>query len=142
MSVVPINVFAILAGGVVNMVIGFLWYSPALFGKAWMKLSGISMKDMEGAKKEMPKLYGTSFVLSLVTAFVLQHASVFAGAYLGTTGVALGLMTGFFNWLGFVMPVQATNWLFAKQPFKLFVLHTGYQLAALLAMGVVLSVWS
>lgn len=138
---VQINPVAILIAGIVSMVVGFLWYSPMLFGKVWMKLTGMTKEDMEKGKKDMPKIYGLSFVGALLMAFVLKHASVYAGNYYNMSGIQLGLMTAFWNWLGFVMPVQMTGWLFDKKPFKLFVLNTGYQLASMIAMGIVITLW-
>jgi hypothetical protein len=37
--------------------------------------------------------------------------------------------------------VQLTAVLFAKQPFKLYAINTGYQLVCYLAMGAILAVW-
>lgn len=139
MPVIPVNWLAILVAAVISMVIGFLWYSPSLFGNQWIKLSGFTKEKMKGST--MGKIYGISFVVSLVTAFILTHALVFAGSFLGTKGVNLGLMTGFWNWLGFIMPVQLTGWLFERKPFNLFLINTGYQLASLVGMGIVLALW-
>ncbi len=141
MQEVPINFVAILLSGVAMMVVGFLWYSPMLFGKAWMKLSGLSMSDMKGAKKEMPKIYGISFVASLLTAYVLRHSAVQGAAFYNMTGVAPHLMAAFWSWLGFVMPVQLTGWLFEKKPLNLFAINTGYQLVSMLVMGVILGMF-
>lgn len=139
MREVPINYLMILVAGIVNMAIGFLWYSPMLFEKPWMKLTGLTREKMKSSMKDLPKIMITSFIASLVMAFCLRHSVVYGGAYNGVSGVPLGLMTGFFTWLGFIMPVQLTNVLFERLPFKLFLIHTGYHLVAILAMGIVLS---
>ena len=47
-----VNYLAVLVAAIVSMVIGGLWYSPLLFGNVWMKLSGITQKDVEKAKKK------------------------------------------------------------------------------------------
>lgn len=140
MPEVPINPVAILLAGVVNMVVGFLWYSPMMFGNVWMKLTGMTKEDTEKSKKRIPKMYLTSFIGALLMAFVLKHASVYAGSFYNMSGIQLGLMTAFWNWLGFIMPVQLTGWLFDKKPFKLFTINTGYQLVSLLTMGVILTI--
>ena len=140
MREVPINFLAVILAGVVNMAIGFMWYSEALFGKQWMKLSGLTKEKMEKGKKDLPKIMLTSFVATLVMAYCLRYSVVYGGEYHGTTGVQLGVMTGFFTWLGFIMPVQLTHVLYEKQPLKLFYIHTGYQLVAVIAMAIVLAV--
>ena len=41
-----INYLAVLAGVVVNVVAGALWYSPLLFANPWMAETGISMEQI------------------------------------------------------------------------------------------------
>ena len=71
---IDINGFAVLAAAVASMVIGAIWYSPAVFGKIWMSLTGISdSKIKEMKSKGMAKSYVIGFIASLVTAYVLAH---------------------------------------------------------------------
>jgi hypothetical protein len=141
-TVVPINYVAVLAAAVVSMVVGFLWYGP-LFGKMWIKGMGWTKADMEKAKKKgMAKQYGLMFVGSLVMAYVLAHATVFAAAYTHMMGVPAGLMSGLWNWLGFVAPVTLGSVLWEGKSWKMWALNNGYYLVTLLAMGVVLAVWT
>lgn len=100
---------------------------------------GIGKEDVKMKNEEMAKLYGTSFVLALVTAFVLSHVMAMSENYFHYPMLTTGLMTGFYMWLGFVMPVQATDVLFSKKPIKLFGINTIYQLLSLLVMGVVIA---
>ena len=37
-----VNLIAVLVCGVVSLALGGLWYSPALFGKAWQRGAGLS----------------------------------------------------------------------------------------------------
>lgn len=96
---------------------------------------------MKGKSDEMVKLYGITFVSSLLMAFVLSHALVFAGAYLGSSGVSAGIQTGFWNWLGFVAPVTVGSVLWEGKPWKLWVLNNSYYLVSLCAMGILLALW-
>lgn len=50
-------------------------------------------------------------------------------------------MTGFWIWLGFVVPVMAGDTLFAKKPMGLLWIGAGYYLVQLLVMGAILAVW-
>jgi hypothetical protein len=115
------------------MVIGFLWYGP-LFGKMWQKLSGISDADIKKAGSNMPMLYGTMFLATLVTAYVLSHFQQAGGAM----DMMDGAMIGFWAWLGFVATTMLTNVLFDKKPFNLYLLNAGYQLVSLVVMGALL----
>jgi hypothetical protein len=135
---IEVNYLAVLLAGVASMVVGFLWYGPMLFAKPWMKLMGHTKESMEKEKTNMGKTYGISFVLALVTAYVLSHVMTLSQNFYNTGAVMTGLTSAFWMWLGFIMPVQATDVLFGSKKFKLFLINTGYQLASVLAMGVVL----
>jgi len=135
-----LNWLAILVAGISTMVVGFLWYSPLLFAKAWMREMGYDPNDkarMEEMKKSAGPAYGGSFLASLLSAFTL--ALILHG--LRAEDLHTGLMLGFHVWLGFVATVQFTGALFAKQSMKLFAINTGYQLACYLVMAVILTVW-
>ena len=134
MREIPIHFFALLGAVVAKMAIGALWYSPALFVKPWLKLSGITEKQM---KEGMGKALVVDFVGSFLMAFVLVHAIRYAGAATALQGLAVG----FFNWLGFVAVVTIGTVTYERKPFKLFLLNNGYFLISLLAMGAILAVW-
>ena len=140
---VPINYWAVLVSGVAAMALGFMYYGP-LFGKLYSKLMGFDNLDpavraqmMQG----MNKSYGLTFVGSLVEAFVLAHAIIYAASYMHWSGVIAGLITGFMSWIGFIAPVTMGNVLWGKQPWKLWILSNGNQLIQLLMMGAILGGW-
>lgn len=121
------------------MAFGFAWYSPFVLGKQWMKEKGLSKEHLKKAQKEMGKWYGISFVVSLVTAYVLSHVMTLSLNFYQYPELQTGLTSAFWMWLGFVMPVQLTATIFSeKKNFKLFGIDTGYQLVSLLAMGIVI----
>jgi hypothetical protein len=135
-----LNWLAILVAGISTMVVGFLWYSPLLFAKPWMREMGYDPNDKaktEEMKKTAGPAYGGSFVASLVSAFTL--ALILHG--LGAKDLYFGIMASFHIWLGFVATVQFTSALFTKQSMKLFAINTGYQLVCYLVMGTILTLW-
>lgn len=139
---VEVNYVAVLLAAVVSMAVGFLWYSPIMFAKPWMKLMGYTADSMKEAQKEMAKTYGISFVLSIVTAYVLYHVMMLSENYFHYTRLMTGLSSAFWMWFGFIAPVQLTDMLFGKKKRDLFVINTGYQLAALMAMGITIGLIS
>jgi hypothetical protein len=136
---IDVNYVAVLLAAIASMVAGFLWYSPMVLGKPWMKQMGLTADKLKKAQKEMGKLYGVSFVVALLTAFVLSHVMTMSMAYFHYSKLSTGLISAFWMWLGFVMPVQVTDQIFGAKNWKLLAINTGYQLVALLAMGVVLA---
>jgi len=136
-----INYWAVLVAAVVNMVVGFMWFGP-LFGKTWIKLAGLNYEHLaEGAKSGMGKKYFIAFVGSFLIALMLDHAIIFSGAYLGIAGVLSGVNAGFWNWLGFFVPVTASAYLWEGKPFKLWLLNATYYLVVLVIMGAILASW-
>jgi hypothetical protein len=152
MHYMDVNLLAVLVCGMVCMAVGFLWYSPALFAKPWVKEMGYDMNDaaaMAKMKKSAGPAYAASFVGSLLTAAVLAkilnalsrhgdptwHAVAVAQPWIYGVKVALAI------WLGFVATVQLTGVLFANQSGKLFAINTGYQAVCYAAMGAILAVW-
>ena len=127
------------------MVLGFLWYGP-LFGKLWMSLSGMTPEQIAACKEKggesgMGKSYALMFIGSLIMAYVLGHALIFASTYLHASGISAGLTAGFWNWLGFIAPVTLGSVLWEKKPWKLWILNNAYYLVLLSIMGVILALW-
>ena len=135
---VPVNYFALLAAIVANMVLGFLWYGP-LFGKTWMRLSGMNPESAKPAG--MGKTYALMTLGTIIMTFVLLHSLVFASTYTHTTGISAGLMVGFWSWLGFIAPVTLGSVLWEQKSWKLWVLNNAYYLVVLMIMGIILAVW-
>jgi hypothetical protein len=136
-----VNLLAVLVAAISTMIVGFLWYSPILFAKPWMREMGYDPED-KARIKEMQKgagpAYAGSFVASLISAFVL--ALFFH--WLRVSGIHYGLVTSFHVWLGFVATVQFTDALFQKKSMKLFAINTGFQLLCFLVMGAILASWT
>ena len=139
---IDVNYVAVLAAAIASFVVGFLWYSPLLFGNVWMKLRGITKASIKTKKgqKNMGILYALSFVVGVLMAYVLSHVMTLSMNYFGYSKLNTGLTSAFWMWMGFVMPVQITATIFSdKKSWPLWAIDTGYQLASLLVMGVVLA---
>jgi hypothetical protein len=135
-----VNLWAVLVAAIATMIVGFLWYSPILFARPWMLAMGYDPEDktrLEELRKGAGRMYAITFVLGLIGAFVL--AKIISG--LTINSVLYGMKVGLAVWLGFVLPVQATDQMFGRRPFKLFLINTGYQLVCFLVMGVILGKW-
>jgi hypothetical protein len=135
-----LNWLAILVAAISTMILGFLWYSPLLFAKAWTREMGYDVNDkakMDEMRKSAGPAYAGSFFASLLSAFTL--ALILHG--MRAESLHFGMMASFHIWLGFVATVQFTGALFAKQSMKLFAINTGYQLVCYLVMGAILVLW-
>lgn len=130
---VEVNMLAVLLGAVSSMVVGSIWYSKGVFGTAWAKMAGI---DEKKAKTDAGMALSGMFVLALVMAYVLAHVSYLsANFFTDKSFMYCAISSGFWMWLGFVLPVTASNSLFDQRRKKLSAIHAGNWLVTLLVMG-------
>ena len=128
-----LNWIAVLLCGLATLMIGGLWYSPALFGKAWMRENGFTEESMKGSN--MVKIFGLAFLLGIVAAINL---AMFMGP---ENDPAMGAMWGFLAGFGWVATFVGTHYLFERKSFTLFLINAGYSVVALTVMGVILAAW-
>lgn len=142
MPEVPINYIAVIVAAVASIAIGMIWYGP-LFGKQWTVMMGWTPEAVAAmkAKGDMGQKYGIQIIGSLVMAYVLANALIFASTYMQVSGVQAGAMAGFFNWLGFVAPVTLGSALWEQKSWNLWLLNNAYYIVSLISMGVILALW-
>jgi len=139
MPTVDINIVALLAATAVNMVVGYIWYSKSVLGTAWQKLVGLSDKDIKNADQVTPMV--AMVILAFLQAFVLLHFVTYAAYfYPDYSDVSVGLITGVWAWLGFVLPAVGGAYLFAQRRKKLLAIDTLYTLTVLGINGILLAV--
>ena len=94
---------------------------------------------MKANQKEAGQAYAVSMIFSLITAYMLAHVMGLSENFYHYSPVMAGVTSALSMWLGFIMPTQATATLFSdKKSWSLFWIDTFYQLAAVLAMGIVI----
>ena len=133
MEVSSINYWAILVSALSTFLIGGLWYSPAVFGKAWMRENGLTEEALKNSN--MTKIFLIAFLLALVAAINL---AMFLGPEVNVT---MGAFYGFLAGFGWVAMFIGTHYLFERKSFKLFLINAGYSIVALTVMGVIIGAW-
>ena len=63
-----VNWIAILVAALLSFVLGGIWYSPVLFGKAWQREAGLTDEQLKNAN--MAKIFGLTFVLCVLAAWM------------------------------------------------------------------------
>jgi Protein of unknown function (DUF1761) len=127
------NWIAVAVAGVSAFVLGGVWYSPALFGKAWMKENNFSAEHIKAGNK--PRIFGWALILSLIMSANL-------GMYLNTPnidfklGLLYGLLAGLWIFCGIAMVA-----LFELKTGRYILINGGYCFIALGLMGAILGAW-
>ena len=113
------------------MVIGYIWYLPAVFGTVWMRMSNITPEMAEKGKKRMPFMAIVGLLGALLVAYVMSYVSAAWGFYTWQGALQLG----FWCWAGFVAPTMLGTVLWEQKPFRLYLINVAYWLVAMLVMA-------
>lgn len=128
-----LNYLALLVAALSTFLIGGLWYSPAVFGKAWMRENGFTEESMKGGN--MIKIFGLTFLLALISAVNL---AMFMGP---ENKPEMGALWGFLAGIGWVATFVGMHYLFERKSITLFLINAGYSIVALTLMGVIIAWW-
>lgn len=128
-----VNWLAVLASAASAFVLGALWYSPVMFGKAWMRASGVTQEQTEsGAAKVFTIAFVLEFAMAANLAMFLNDP--------GTTvswGATAGFLAGV-GWIAFGIGVIA---LFERRSLAYILVNGGYMGVSLTIMGAILGAW-
>ena len=129
-----LNWLAILVAGISSFVLGGIWYSPALLGKAWMRENNLTEEKIRTGNKG--KIFGWSLLLSVLMAVNL-------GMYLQNTpglDFKLGLLFGFLSGVWVFCGIAIVG-LFEHKTARYIFINGGYCLLALALMGAIIGAW-
>ena len=131
---ISFNYLAILVATVSTFLLGGLWYSPLLFGNAWLSEMGFTAETLK-ARGDVGRIMGVSFVLELIMAFNLA-------AFIGPkASLGFGLLAGAAAGFGWVALAFGVTYLFERKSLRLFFVNVGYHGVAFTMMGAILGVW-
>jgi len=133
---VEVNYLAVLLAAVSSMAVGAIWYAKGVFGETWAKLAKVKLGDMGGTN--VVAAMGLTFVLSLLTAYVLAHVSFLSNKFFGNSFFQDALNTAFWLWLGLVVTRMTTHYLFEQKPTKLIWLNIGNEFVTIMLMGLII----
>jgi len=128
-----VNWLAVLVAGISAFVIGGIWYSPALFGRSWMRENNITVEQIQKSNKG--KVYGIAFLLTMVIAINLAMF-LSAPEIHFSQGLLYGFLTGVWIFCGI-----AIVGLFEQKSGRYIFINGGYMLAALSLMGAIIGIW-
>ncbi|HTH63192.1 MAG TPA: DUF1761 domain-containing protein [Gemmatimonadales bacterium] len=128
-----VNYLAVLMAALAVFVLGWLWYSPLLFFKPWMRLRGLDPEAaMKNAKMPAGKLV-IEFARCCVLAFVIARLM----GLLGVTSWLIGIHSGLMLWIGFPLILLTGSVLWDNVPWKVAAIHAGDWLVKLLVIPVI-----
>jgi hypothetical protein len=131
-----VNFLSLVLASLVPMVVGFIYYHKALFGKAWME--SIGMTDEKQKSANMPVMMAVSLVMSFLIAFFMMQFCNGAGQE-GVNGefdtFKHGALHGIIVSLFLIIPVVISNGLFEQKSWKNILINGLYWMITLAIMG-------
>lgn len=126
-----VNWLAVVIAAVVGIVIGFVYYMPAVLGRRWAAAAG---RELPAPGDVSPILYVGSVVVALLVAYVL--ALLLRG--LGGHSLTDGLVVGFLVWLGFGATTSVNSVLYEGRSWEYWAINNGFLLLSSLVMGAII----
>lgn len=152
----------------VPLIIGFIWYNDALFGKAWMKENHLTKEQLQ--KGNMMRIFGLTYLLGLFLAvglmpMVIHQMHLFSvladtpgfketGSEVNTYFMDFmsqygqnfrtfkhGMFHGMLGSIFIALPVLGINALFERKSFKYIAIHLGYWALTMGIMGGIICQW-
>ena len=145
----------------VPLMLGFVWYNPRVFGKAWIASAGLDEEKMKGAN--MPLIFGFVYLFAFMVALFMPHVvihqsglhSLVGGDPNSITDPALraaydmvvqgtlhnfrtfkhGAFHGTIMGVFAAIPLVGTAALFEGRGFRYIAINAGYWIVALALMG-------
>lgn len=154
--------YAALIAALVPLLVGFIWYNPAVLGKAWQQASGLKDEDLAGSN--MLVVFALTYFFSVLIAGALLPYTIHqmhiqsllidtpdfqtVGSPLNTWYVDFmktygenfrtfkhGALHGFLASLFFAFPIFAINAMFERKSWKYIFINAGYWAVSLTIMG-------
>jgi hypothetical protein len=118
-----VNLLALAIFAVIAFFASSIWYSPLLFGRQFLELSGVSAGSRPSALKAVSELLRT-FILAYVIARLLLRLNV--------VDWKDALRWGLWLWIGFPVVLLTGSMLWQNVPWQLAAIHSGDWLIKLL----------
>lgn len=119
---------AILAATVLHLLVGMVWYSSAMFGPQWIRLSGV---DVGRPRYPMAQAMGVAIACAFVTSAVLAAVFDMIGAHTLADGGTIALLL----WAGFFGATTLMGGMFHGDPPELMLINAGHDLARMVLAG-------
>ncbi|MBL0310595.1 MAG: DUF1761 domain-containing protein [Bacteroidetes bacterium] len=150
------------ASALIPLALGFIWYNPKVFGKAWMKSAGMTDDTMKGANMILifALTYVFSFFLAMGVNFMVIHQWHLFSMVMNDPGMSdpnsavhtmlkdmmakygndfrsyrHGALHGFIGGVEFSLPIIGINALFERKSFKYVAINVGFWVVCITIMG-------
>jgi hypothetical protein len=135
MEPMTMNWLAVIVAAIAYMILGAIWYSPGLFGKAWMKGIGKTKEELTQGASAMRYIW--ALILSFIAAYGIARICLWTQCRGIWDGIVIGLLAG----VCFVLTTMGINDLFERRPCTLSIINILYHIVGFIVIGIIVGVW-
>jgi hypothetical protein len=135
MEMGTVNFFSIIVAALAYMILGAIWYSPALFGNAWLRGIG---KTREQVTAEFSPV---NYVLGLITSFISAYGIARIMAWTGRDSISDGVVIGLLVGICFILAPLIINNVYEKRPKSLTLINALYHTTGFIIIGIIMGAW-
>ena len=128
-----LNWFAVLAAVIAQQLVGFVWYSPALFAGAWSRGIGKRPEDLQPAPGPFLLAVAAALLLALGIAWIIHKTHL--------RGVKAGALIGFGAGLFFAAPAVLVHEAFLGYPPLVLAIDATKELVGAILTGAIVAAW-
>ncbi len=121
---------AILAGAIMVMILGWIWFHPKVLGQSWMRGAGLTEADMKDANPIM--MVGALLMAGVIAWSISRYAS---HTEPGMSQFVHGMFHGFMPAITLVAPVLVSKGLFEKKDIGWILSGAAYWVLAITLVG-------
>lgn len=132
-----LNWIAVFVVTLAGFLLGWLWFSPALFAKSWMHEMGMTKESFETNPPNMGVLFGSCFFYTLLSTLGLAVLLQAHGTHEWLRGAEFGALVGVL----LVAPRMLNGALWEFRSARLLRITIGYEIVTFIVQGAILAVW-
>jgi len=143
-TLLHLNFLVVVGVAVAGFLLGWLWYSPLLFVKAWIKEMKFSEADLKMKPSKGMLMMASALVMTFVSTAVIavlitEHQMLVKDhPSLGALG---GAKVGLFVGVGLLAVRHGVNHMFQMKSLKLFLIVAGHDVVLCTLQGALLGQW-
>lgn len=129
-----VNHLAIFLLIIVHQAVGFVWYTPNVFGDKWLAFIGKTPEEIDPSNP-------FPYIISVLSSIVLCYTMAIFFRVFAVENILKGISIAFVLWFSFLFLNTATHSAFAGYPSGLVFINTGSLLVQFILTGAVLGAW-
>jgi len=134
-----INHLAVVLAVVAAMIVGFIFYMPAVFGRRWMNMVGHTEESVQGGGP--PLLSPLVIAAGFITAYTLAGVAFLSHEFYGGSFFVSAFISAWILWLGFTASRMLVHDLFDTRTLGITALSALNELITVTAMALVIGIW-